>query len=334
MTPLCPTQALGEDVWREMAEADSGQQKRHGDLDSWLDVFRATASSMRNAYRTREALTYESLAFGWLALARKHEPLPCAPPAAAGEEVTDDCTIRMVIRGSGDLPELLNGVLAPGSTTSLGPGSAHRGMLEAARALLQEQSGRLRAAVEAHPQYGLRVLGHAEAAGIAALLVVVLAREGAAGLERVGNPGGGLRATCFSPPAVMTSELTEPYAGCIDSVVYNMTMASREVLTRSELAQALRRSGALGLDNHLDCTASGLLCSTSSAAPGCLLGMSPSKHLALLEGLGSPAPAGGMSRPSLVTAAAAAGVAVSGALRPLPSTPVMAAVPPALLLQY
>ncbi|GFR50611.1 hypothetical protein Agub_g12694, partial [Astrephomene gubernaculifera] len=88
--PSSASQGLGEDGYGDLAETESGQQKRQGDLDSWLDVFRATATSVRNAWRQTEApLSFESLAFGWLALARKHEPLPCVPPAAAGEEVTD-----------------------------------------------------------------------------------------------------------------------------------------------------------------------------------------------------------------------------------------------------
>ncbi|GIL44817.1 hypothetical protein Vafri_2281 [Volvox africanus] len=385
-----PPQALAEDIWREMAEAECGQQKRHGDLDSWLDVFRATAGSLRNAWCSREILTFESMAFGWLALARKHEPLPCGPPVAAGEEVTDadvlgnwlseaqwaqaayqlaapasfpggagaggvaesagcedsspeqrlvqllglqspadllaccpqprgPCpafftavheesrTIRLVIRGSNSLPDLLNSAIA--ETSALGPGFAPRGMLEAAQQLLEEEAGRLRAAVEARPGYGLRCIGHSGGAGIAALLVVLVALEGQSGAQRLGAPVGGMRATCFSPPAVVTSELAELHAGCIDSVVYNadlgsrcssaslrrlaneMSMASREVLSRSELALALRRSGALGLASHVVAAAL-CRCQPPQEGPSFPTGPAPSlvgmnsRHT-LMEGLSS-----------------------------------------------
>ncbi|GLI64966.1 hypothetical protein VaNZ11_008373 [Volvox africanus] len=382
-----PPQALAEDIWREMAEAECGQQKRQGDLDSWLDVFRATARSLRNTWCSREVLTFESMAFGWLALARKHEPLPCGPPVAAGEDGDTDIlatwlsearwaqtayqleapaslsggagaggvaesagcedssleqrlvqllglrsaadllaccpqprgsrpafftaiheesrTIRLVIRGGNSLPDLLNPATA--ETSALGPGFAHRGMLEAAQQLLEEEAGRLRAAVEAHPGYGLRCIGHSGGAGIAALLVVLVALEGQPGAQRLGAPVGGMRATCFSSPAVVTSDLAELHAGCIDSVVYNadlgsrcscaslrrlaneMSMASREVLSRSELALTLRRSGALGLASHVVAAA---LCRCQPPQEGpsfptgpapSLVGMS-SRHT-LMEGL-------------------------------------------------
>ncbi|GLC43573.1 hypothetical protein PLESTM_001491400 [Pleodorina starrii] len=53
--------------------------------------FEPLPAGVRNAWRSGEAPTFESLAFGWLALARKHESLQCAPPAgsATGEELTD-----------------------------------------------------------------------------------------------------------------------------------------------------------------------------------------------------------------------------------------------------
>ncbi|GIM00854.1 hypothetical protein Vretimale_5750 [Volvox reticuliferus] len=182
-------------------------------------------------------------------------------------------------------------------------------MLEAAQQLLEEEAGRLRAAMEAHPGYGLRCIGHSGGAGIAALLAVLVALEGQAGVERLGAPVGGMRATCFSPPAVVTSELAELYAGCIDSIVYNadlgsrcssaslrrlaneMSIAAREALSRSELALALRRSGALGLASHVVAAA---LCRcppaqdapSFPAAPAPSLVSMSSRHT-LMEGLSS-----------------------------------------------
>ncbi|GLC43578.1 hypothetical protein PLESTM_001491900 [Pleodorina starrii] len=510
--PPSPTQALGEDVWREMTEMEGGEQKRHGDLDSWLDVFRATAGSVRNAWRSGEAPTFESLAFGWLALARKHESLQCAPPAgsATGEELTDtallagwldearwaqaayrvappassaaaaaaaagaaavaapaaapaaataaeegpasatavegggeaggaaaataaaqdataeggedggaaatsgeeaqqlmgllglqpadvlacrlepsgECpgfflavhhesrTVRLVIRGASSLPDLLNPAAAGGGASVLGSGFGHRGMLAAAQQLLGEAGGRMRAAMAAHPGYGLRCIGHSEGAGIAALLaVLLLSPEGGPGggqpAEEMlgGGPGPGpgpgpegewrvrVRATCFGPPPVLTSELAERTAGCIDSVVYNadlwsrcssaslrrltgeMSAASQEVLARSELAQTLRRSGALGLANHLVAAAlcrcqppqdspAGPLAPAPAPGPAAMLMGVPSRpHLAVPEGLA--APGSSLTRPPPVaatTTTTTAAVAAAALLAAAP-TPALTAQP-------
>ncbi|GLC39243.1 hypothetical protein PLESTM_000868000 [Pleodorina starrii] len=412
--------ALGEDVWREMTEMEGGEQKRHGDLDSWLDVFRATAGTAAAA--AGAAAVAAPAAAPAAATAAEEGPASATAVEGGGEaggaaaataaaqdataeggedggaaatsgeeaqqlmgllglqpadvlacrlEPSGECpgfflavhhesrTVRLVIRGASSLPDLLK----PGGggwrreragvrcvarladvidwpTNGWWAGRyrfGHRGMLAAAQQLLGEAGGRMRAAMAAHPGYGLRCIGHSEGAGIAALLaVLLLSPEGGPGggqpAEEMlgGGPGPGpgpgpegewrvrVRATCFGPPPVLTSELAERTAGCIDSVVYNadlwsrcssaslrrltgeMSAASQEVLARSELAQTLRRSGALGLANHLVAAAlcrcqppqdspAGPLAPAPAPGPAAMLMGVPSRpHLAVPEGLAAP----------------------------------------------
>ncbi|GLC43574.1 hypothetical protein PLESTM_001491500 [Pleodorina starrii] len=293
-------------------------------------------------------------------------------------------TVRLVIRGASSLPDLLNPAAAGGGASVLGSGFGHRGMLAAAQQLLGEAGGRMRAAMAAHPGYGLRCIGHSEGAGIAALLaVLLLSPEGGPGggqpAEEMlgGGPGPGpgpgpegewrvrVRATCFGPPPVLTSELAERTAGCIDSVVYNvrsmldgaptcgvgcssaslrrltgeMSAASQEVLARSELAQTLRRSGALGLANHLVAAAlcrcqppqdspAGPLAPAPAPGPAAMLMGVPSRpHLAVPEGLA--APGSSLTRPPPVaatTTTTTAAVAAAALLAAAP-TPALTAQP-------
>ncbi|KXZ50935.1 hypothetical protein GPECTOR_14g180 [Gonium pectorale] len=246
--PPTPSQGLGDDVWREMAETDSGtpEQKRLGDLDSWLDVFRATATIVRNAWTHMECLTFESLAFGWLALARKHEALQVVPSAAPGEELDDIAPLAHWLGEAAwaqaaytaGSAEQLAGVLGVQPADLIVYQADPEGWRPAFFIAIHHDSRTVRLVVRGTGH--LRDLLTNKAgrsaplgAGIAAL-VALLAETETATAEALGRPPS-VRATVFASPPCVTAELAEASSAYVEAIVYN----------------ALRRSGALGLANHL-----------------------------------------------------------------------------------
>jgi hypothetical protein len=118
-------------------------------------------------------------------------------------------------------------------------GAAHEGMLSAARELAAGQVGAAIAAlIESHPEYQLRVTGHSQGAGVAALLVHHWQR-------RYPN----IRGYVFAPPCVLTLAAAKALGPRLTSVVYGDDIIPR--LSLGSVEDLRNASAALASEPRL-----------------------------------------------------------------------------------
>jgi hypothetical protein len=125
--------------------------------------------------------------------------------------------IVLSLRGTVNVLDSLTNLQCGTARLSDDSGAAHEGMLNAARELASGQVGAAIAALTAsHPDYELRVTGHSQGAGVAALLVHHW---------RVRYPH--IRGYVFAPPCVLTLAAAKALAPRLISVVYGDDLIPR-----------------------------------------------------------------------------------------------------------
>eukprot|EP01138_Halocafeteria_seosinensis_P002839 gb/GECG01002900.1/.p1 GENE.gb/GECG01002900.1/~~gb/GECG01002900.1/.p1 ORF type:complete len:780 (+),score=71.88 gb/GECG01002900.1/:1-2340(+) len=147
--------------------------------------------------------------------------------------------IVLSVRGTWSIDDVLLNVMA--APRQFNGGLAHRGMLLASEAMINEVTQSLRQTKEHFPQYGLITTGHSMGAGIAALAAITLRRE---------YPS--VRSFGFSPPACVSLDIairSEPFIFSFvhgDDVTPRFHIAAMEQL-REELYQIDWRTELLSL---------------------------------------------------------------------------------------
>lgn len=113
-------------------------------------------------------------------------------------------------------------------------GTAHRGMLEAARRFSADHRDEVLAALRAHASYDLVLCGHSLGAGMATLLAVLWGPQVpvASGDER------SLRCFAYAPPCTLTLSLSRAVAPFITSVINGKDMVPRFGLAASKNLRA------------------------------------------------------------------------------------------------
>lgn len=125
--------------------------------------------------------------------------------------------ILLSLRGTVNVLDSLTNLQCGTARLSDDSGAAHEGMLNAARELASGQVGAAIAALTAsHPDYELRVTGHSQGAGVAALLV-----------HHWRDRYPHIRGYVFAPPCVLTLAAAKALAPRLISVVYGDDLIPR-----------------------------------------------------------------------------------------------------------
>ena len=156
--------------------------------------------------------------------------------------VAIDHRLRLVIlslRGTVNVLDSLTNLQCGTARLSDDSGAAHEGMLSAARELAAGQVGAAIAAlIESHPDYQLRVTGHSQGAGVAALLVHHWQRR---------YPS--IRGFVFAPPCVLTLAAAKALGPRLISVVYGDDIIPR--LSLGSVEDLRNASAALASEPRL-----------------------------------------------------------------------------------
>ena len=156
--------------------------------------------------------------------------------------VAIDHRLRRVVlslRGTVNVLDSLTNLQCGTARLSDDSGAAHEGMLSAARELASGQVGAAIAALTAsHPDYQLRVTGHSQGAGVAALLVHHWQR-------RYPN----IRGYVFAPPCVLTLAAAKALGPRLISVVYGDDIIPR--LSLGSVEDLRNASAALASEPRL-----------------------------------------------------------------------------------
>lgn len=153
----------------------------------------------------------------------------------------DHCSRRIVVslRGTVNVLDSLTNLQCGTAMLSDGSGLAHEGMLNAA---LELAAGPVGAAVAAltvsHPDYELRVTGHSQGAGVAALLVHHWRRR---------YPT--VRGYVFAPPCILTLNAARALAPCCTSIVFGDDMIPR--LSLGSIADLRNAAAAIASEPRL-----------------------------------------------------------------------------------
>ena len=156
--------------------------------------------------------------------------------------VAIDHRLRRVIlslRGTVNVLDSLTNLQCGTARLSDDSGAAHEGMLSAARELAAGQVGAAIAALtESHPDYQLRVTGHSQGAGVAALLV-----------HHWQHRYPNIRGYVFAPPCVLTLAAAKALGPRLVSVVYGDDIIPR--LSLGSVEDLRNASAALASEPRL-----------------------------------------------------------------------------------
>ena len=156
--------------------------------------------------------------------------------------VAIDHRLRRVIlslRGTVNVLDSLTNLQCGTARLSDDSGAAHEGMLSAARELAAGQVGAAIAALtESHPDYQLRVTGHSQGAGVAALLV-----------HHWQHRYPNIRGYVFAPPCVLTLSAAKALGPRLVSVVYGDDIIPR--LSLGSVEDLRNASAALASEPRL-----------------------------------------------------------------------------------
>lgn len=131
--------------------------------------------------------------------------------------------VVLAFRGTTDLNDMLTDACA--TCTPYLDGYAHFGMLKAARWFVKHRLAMLRELCDAHPGYGLLLVGHSLGAGTAVLVAHLMRRGDPEAMEVM--QGIKLHAVGIATPAVLTANLAEGCNGYISSVVLQHDLVPR-----------------------------------------------------------------------------------------------------------
>jgi len=193
----------------------------------------------------------------------------------------DDFTRRLVfvVRGTHSAKDMitnLTGSVCPhhtmGDDGKLKVGYAHSGFLTTARFLERKIKGELAAALDAHPGYELKIVGHSLGAGVAVLLTEMLRQD-----DKFQSVG--LHCYTFACPSTLSRELAESCRTYVTTCVNNADLVpfvsfSKVTELQSEVVRTALEQRLLEKWKE------------SKSAMACALGPTPSKFAAAAAAVG------------------------------------------------